>query len=628
MQASAIRSSVERVSGQATVSFSIESAVSAMRGHALVLGSFSFEELFDLVELLPSNPLRSFSWSPRSLFIQPGGWQSWSAGWELAWNESLPRRVLVVPQLLKYTNRPGDDPQPGEVVGHFISYLRVGDDYLCLAALEGGDHPPVSYRFDRRAGRVEIEAYAGGRKWKTGETVAEIRVFHAAGVFELKDALRSIYRPEDRFGVLSFLRAETDSRLRPGGFESWYNHYTNIDERLIRSDLAALCETDNLINVLYKRRGKPTVFQIDDGWQNAVGEWEVNTARFPGGLRAISDEIESKGMIPGLWLAPFLVTRAAVIFREKPEWLLRNEAGKPVTAGFNDKWDKEFFCLDLSRRDVLAYLYRLIDRAIDEWGIRYLKLDFLYAGMLPGANAESGAPYELYDRAVRLLTERTSDASGRPVAYLGCGLPLGASYPYFPLSRIGADTKEDWDWPKVRLIGHVGRPSAYVNLLDTIGRSYLDGTVYANDPDVVFLREENCRLTENEKELIALVNYLLAGQIMFSDDPVRFGLSAGERALTERIVALYDELPDDEYGATRIGKDVFRLESRSGAVSGLINLRRRPFRLRHSAEKSLFDDLARGAALVDKRLRFESVADSVDRDALYFAPRSITIVRV
>jgi hypothetical protein len=115
---------------------------------------------------------------------------------------------------------------------------------------------------------------------------------------------------------------------------------------------------------------------------------------------------------------------------------------------------------------------------------------------------------------------------------------------------------------------------------------------------------------------------------MFSDDPIDFGRSPGERALTERIVALYDGLPDDEYGATRIDRDVFRLESRTGRISGLINLRSRPFRLRHSAEALLFDDLSRGIPLVDHRLRFKSVADALKRDALYFDSRSITVVRV
>jgi alpha-galactosidase len=540
----------------------------------------------------------------------------------------LPRRVSVVPQLLKYTNRDQDDPKPGEVLGHFISYLRVADEYLCLAARDGGFHPPTTYRFDRRAGRVTVEVFAPGRKWKRGETIAEIFVFAVSGSFALKDALRAFYGSDERFGRLSFLKGERDSRLRPGGFESWYNHYTNIDEVLIRGDLEAVDRTDNLINALYLRRGRPAVFQIDDGWQKAVGDWEIDPVRFPGGLRPLSDEIEAKGLVPGLWFAPFLVTKKAALFSERPDWLLRDREGRPVVAGFNDKWDKDFHCLDLSRKDVLKYLRDLMDRAIDEWGIRYLKLDFLYAGLLSGVHRHAGSPYEFYDRAVRLLTERVADAAGRPLAYLGCGLPLGPSYPYFPLSRIGADTKEDWDWLKVKLIGHVGRPSAYVNLMDTIGRSYLDGTVYVNDPDVVFLRDRNCRLKENEKELIALTNYLLASQIMFSDDPIDFGSSPAERTLTERIVAVYDAVPDDEYGAVRIDRDVFRLESRSGAVSGLINLRSRPFRLRRFHGEPLFDDLVRGTPLTDRRVGFVSVGEAVKKDSVVFAPRSITLVRV
>ncbi|MFA6505176.1 MAG: glycoside hydrolase family 36 protein [Treponemataceae bacterium] len=629
MATAGIISKVEHRSGRVCVTYSIGAEQAPERADSLVLDSFPFDALFDLVKLPRANSLRSALWNKRALFVQGGGWQSWSAGWELAWNETLPRRVLVVPELIKYTNRDGDDPKPGEIVGHFISYLRVGDDYLCLASLDGGAHPPLSYRIDRRSKLLTIEVFSRGKEWKPGEVAAKLYVFHAVGFFALKDALRRIYEPERRFSRLSFLKSKDRKRLRPGGFESWYNHYTNIDENLIRADLDALCKTDNLINVFYARRGRPTVFQIDDGWQNTVGEWEIDQSRFPGGLRALSESIHEKGMIPGLWFAPFLVTKKAAIFRERPEWLLKDALGKPVVAGFNDKWDNQFHCLDLSREDVRTYLGGLMDRAIDEWGIRYLKLDFLYAGLLRGVYQNGGAAYEFYDLALKMLTSRTTDNEGRPIAYLGCGLPLGPSYPYFPLSRIGADTKEDWDWAKVKLIGHVGRPSAYVNLLDTIGRSYLDGTVYVNDPDVVFLREKNCRLTENEKELIALVNYLLAGQIMFSDDPVDFGSSSAERFLTERIVGFYDEIPEDEeFGAVRVAKDVFRLESRGGKFAGLINLRARPFRLRRAVDESLFDDLARGTALVDRRLAFESIAQTARKGALNFAPRSITLVRV
>jgi alpha-galactosidase len=598
---------------------------------SLFIDSWAFEELLDITGAGGED--RDAFADPGELAIQYGGWQSWSAGWELGKGETPPRKVRLIPELIKQTSHPRNflDPagqerpreriEKGWLPGHFITYLRAGDRYLCIASREGGGLPPVSYCISREEQFITAEIFCPGKTWKPQETMAELYIFLARGFFAFKDAIGAVYQQRAPFNTINFLRSENGrappkgKAALPGGYESWYNHYTDIDEGLILEDLEALGRTGNLIKSWYRDRGRPAVFQIDDGWEKAVGEWDVDLRKFPQGLGPVAKKIEAAGYIPGLWLAPFLVTRRARLFREKPHWLLRDARGGAVVAGFNHLWDKQYYCLDLSREDVQTYLKALIDRVIDEWGFRYLKLDFLYAGFFSGAFANGGSPYEHYERAAALLTGRSTGASGLPVAYLGCGLPLGPSYRRFPLSRIGADTREEWDWKLVKFLGHVGRPGAYVSLLDTIGRSFMDGTVYINDPDVVFLRSRNCRLSENEKELIALVNFLLAGQIMFSDDPL--GLTEKDLALTRRIITLYDALADDEYGATRIGRDVFRLESRSGKTAGIINLSNHPFRLDQAGEAQLYAALSAGRFLTDHRLKTGK--------AMVFARRSISL---
>ncbi|NLJ09502.1 MAG: alpha-galactosidase, partial [Treponema sp.] len=111
---------------------------------ALLIDSLSFSDAAQLVQAEPQfmNALNR----PSKLAIHPGGWQSWSAGWELVGNESLPRKVHVVPELLKFTNRDGDNPGKGEILGHFIIYIRSGNTYLCFASKEGGELPPITYR--------------------------------------------------------------------------------------------------------------------------------------------------------------------------------------------------------------------------------------------------------------------------------------------------------------------------------------------------------------------------------------------------------------------------------------------------------------------------------------------------
>ncbi|MDR2901419.1 MAG: alpha-galactosidase [Treponema sp.] len=608
---------------ETSVSYYIDSEESASNadGDCIIVDSFSFDEVFSLC-LAHESVQKVPTYQPDELFVFAGGWQSWSAGWELAGNEKLPRNVKILSDLILLTNRPDDNPARDELLGHFIMYLRIDDAYFCIASLEGnGDIPPLTFRINRKKQQITIEAYCPGKNWNHQELLASIKIFSANGFFALKDSIAKIYQQEDNFKTLSFLSPENangfcNKKNIPGGYASWYNHYNKIDEKIILQDLHSLNTTENLIKLFYIDRKKPVVFQIDDGWENCVGEWEIDRAAFPNGLNPIVKEIDDAGYIPGLWIAPFLVTKKCKVFCEKPEWVLRDKKGKPVVAGFNPLWDGQHYCLDLSRGDVLDYLKHIIDRAIDDWGFRYLKLDFLYAGMFKGKFANPASPYEVYDRACKILTKRTQTKDGLPVAYLGCGLPLGASYKYFPLSRIGADTREMWDWNAAKMIGHVGRPSAYINLLDTIGRSFMDNSVYINDPDVVFLRSKNCTLNAREKELIALVNFLLAGQIMFSDDPIN--MQDDDVALTKKIVRLYDDLSGDEYGATRIAKDIFRLESRSEKICGIINLSKKIFKLTPNIDQTLFTSLSKNNILVDNRC-------DIKQNEIGFLPHTISI---
>jgi alpha-galactosidase len=535
----------------------------------------SFAELGGLCDMPSAVRDRLAKSGERTIFSN--GWQSWCFAGELAGGERI-HRSRIVPNLNVYTDGPSPVEARHEVRSYFFSYIRLGDTRFFM--LSRGDPakslPPVAFRIDRSTLDVKIEIAAEGASLKKGDLVAEIRLFYREGFFGAKDAMRDAFCEYAHFDCLSFLgpsgERKPGKRFAPGGYESWYNHYTHIDEGILGRDFESISSNDNLINAYYLRRGKPTVFQIDDGWETAVGQWEPDPAKFPRGMRAFASKIEEKGMVPGIWIAPLLVTRSSAVYRERPEWLLRNERGRLVPAGFNPGWDGVFYCLDISLSEVEDYLARLFDTIVEDWGYRYLKLDFLYSGFIAGARREPGAAYEHYDRLMRRLTSRVVDSKGRGVAYLGCGAPLEASFRHFPLMRIGADTKEKWEDGLLKnVVRHQGRPAAYTNLTHTIGRTILDGTVFINDPDVVFCRTTRMRLTEGEKELVALIDAMLASQIMFSDDTHEFG-GGGEAAFTARIAALFDRLAGGEYGAERVAKDVYSIFSRDGRVKGIANL--------------------------------------------------------
>ena len=92
---------------------------------------------------------------------------------------------------------------------------------------------------------------------------------------------------------------------------------------------------------------------LGPGWQRAVGDWEPDASRFPGGLKSLTDEIHARGLTAGIWLDPFLVDIDSAVAREHPEWLLEREDGLRV--------------LDISAPGVAEHV-RQLGAQLREWG--------------------------------------------------------------------------------------------------------------------------------------------------------------------------------------------------------------------------------------------------------------------
>ncbi len=487
---------------------------------------------------------------------------------------------------------------------------------------------------NRKTRKISVVACTQNKRWQKDEAVCEITVFAAFSYFELKAIIHSLYadgKNDERIENLKFLSSE-NNKILSAGWESWYNHYEKITQNLIEEDLVSLGKTENIIKTFCSDRHKPLVFQVDDGWEKGLGEWEANLEKFPDGMVALASSIESKMYIPGLWLAPFIIDFRTDFAQKHLDWILKDEKGRYVEAGFSFVWGDKFgkmqprrpfsyFCLDLSRDDVLDYLDDLMETVINDWGFRYLKLDFLFAGMLYGNFKNKAASYELYDRAVKILTKRSKNKKGESVAYLGCGLPFEPSFNYFPLSRMGSDTTEKWDLYSMKPFHFACRPSAVINMQDTLGHAFWDQSVFINDPDVIFLRYDNITLSDTEKELVAMVNYMFASQLMHSDDPSAFRPET-EGKFTKRILDLYEKFEGVEFAQKNITSLSYVFYSRSKKYCGIINLSDKKFVLER--EKML--DLCS----INQNARLSAIVSHfADKDGIYETePHSINIFEV
>lgn len=576
------------------------------------------------------------------------GWQSWGFGGEIDEGEYQKKYFPVVPQWKKYFSLPGRLPKSIKskkvLTGSFFIYFRWNfggkNLYLALASTgnvrSSGDEkalPPVLFFVDRKFRMITAAVCSEGKKWREGEKIASLAVFSAGDFFELREKTRSLFAADRkaRFGKLDFLNATPlKDKITVGGWESWYNHYADINSSLIQGDLEGLSKTENLIKTRFLDSNKPCVFQVDDGWEIALGDWNARRERFPHGMTALASSISGKKLIPGLWLAPFIIDWRSEFARSHRDWILRDERGKPLASGLNPLWGSAFgkdqpslpysyFCFDLSRDDVIDYLDSLMEKVVNVWGFRYIKLDFLFAGMLKGGFKNGGAAYEWYDRAVRILTKRDVNKKGERVAYLGCGLPFEPSFNALPLSRIGTDTKEDWDIPWMKNAGYPSRPSAFVNMQDTLGHAFWDNGVFVNDGDVVFLRYENISLSDKEKILIALVNFLFSSQIMHSDDPLHFDAEK-EGQFTRKVGSLYKLLENEDFGVENRDSTSYFIFSKNEKYTGFINLSDESINIERNELISRFKE---------KPENLESVIEYGNRNGENFAfePHSISIYK-
>lgn len=276
------------------------------------------------------------------------------------------------------------------------------------------------------------------------------------------------------------------------GWESWYSYYLNISEKALLGEL----EKVSNFGIKYE------VFQIDDGYEADIGEWLKTNDKFPSGLEFIAEKIKGTGIIPGIWTAPFSVSESSELFKDHKDWLVKDDKG-PIVAYEN--WNKKIYALDLSNPKVLDWIGGLFS-TLKGYGYDFFKIDFLFAGMIPGKRYLDVTPTEAY----RMGMERISNVLGNS-HILGCGAPLFPSIGYVDSMRIGADTSPKWN-------GEIdtGIAGAKYSIRNAFTRNFM-GAWWINDPDCVMARSTDTELTKNERMVNVYVPALLNGQFLESD---------------------------------------------------------------------------------------------------------------
>ena len=466
------------------------------------------------------------------------GWQCWSESPFLTRHDVLAcdvrreRWVFGDPAFYPYEERPG--------VFHSWSWSWCGASahpgaHGFLGA-DGGRRIAVAFVFDLQAGCVWVDCDVEGLELPGNDAALLCR-------FVLPAQLSAEAALCDQLRAWSGgLRGEEFAPGGPGatvgvapnavtlpvrGYTSWYHHYKDIDLALLERNLAAA-------------PGDMQVFQIDDGYQKSIGEWTQLRPGF-GTDAAMHDFIRcvrDRGMVPGLWLAPFVVAEGSALLARHPEWVLRDGEGQPLRAGHIPHWGGNFYAIDLERDDVRTWL----DGILAYWtgvGVGFFKCDFLYAPSVavvrrgPIAGRQSPGTLTRLERARRAHDYLYNRIRHHGALFLSCGALMDQALGSCDFSRVGADVGQTWDDTDASMRWSREKVSTRAALGATLARAALSGCGLFTDGDVSIVRSTETSLSASERELLAWVNSWASDVQFVSCDMFAWDEGAG---------ALYDLL--------------------------------------------------------------------------------------
>jgi len=220
------------------------------------------------------------------------------------------------------------------------------------------------------------------------------------------------------------------------GWWSWTAYYTALDEGSALTNAQWMAENLKPLGYDY--------FHIDEGYSYARGEYSTPNARlFPHGMRMIGDEVRHLGLTFGIWTAPFEVTNRAWIYENHKEWLVHNADGNPISIGGGRN---TLYALDTTHPGAQEYMRQTYLTLTREWGIRYIKLDFMDTASIEGYRYR---PNTTAVEAQRVGMEVIRKAVGDDVLLDKDGSPMLPPVGIVDVGRISADTSHNFKPPRL-----------------------------------------------------------------------------------------------------------------------------------------------------------------------------------
>ena len=236
--------------------------------------------------------------------------------------------------------------------GQHCAWLVVRDNSLrgLLFGWEFDGRARIRVRHRREAGALDVSGGPEGLFHRLDPSQEFLIPGAFVGLF--RGAWDEASYTTHRFVEAALARSVLDVQRFPYVIWDSWGYDQNLDERTLRRAARNAA-----------RMGME-VFVLDLGWARAIGDWREDPAKFPAGIRALSNYVHSLGMKFGLHFAFTEASPSAPMLRQHPDWFATDDT---------NYYRARSLCL--SHRPVRDWIIAEAVRMIGDYGVDWILQD-------------------------------------------------------------------------------------------------------------------------------------------------------------------------------------------------------------------------------------------------------------
>ena len=308
---------------------------------------------------------------------------------------------------------------------------------------------------------------------------------------------------------------------------------------------------------------------LDDGFQQAEGDWHTNKQHFPGGdaeMKAFVDSVHAQGMKAVLWWAPMAASPDSKFLKEHLRILLEQKNGAPQ---FITWWNAYY--MSPTDKTVIEETKQTVKLFLQDWGFDALKLDgqFMNACAPDYAGHNLDYPEQSFEKMPLLFKAIFETAKSiKPdavVEFCPCGDVMNFYHMPYTNQFVASDPESSW---QVRLKGkvyHALMPNTayfgdHVELTDTrkdfasqVGIGAVPGTKFVWPATGVKSKDENFLTPEKEKwfkHWIEIYNEKMLSKGIYRGDLYDIGYDYPETHCIQKSDTMYYAFYNPKFNGT------------------------------------------------------------------------------